>query len=399
MRAAEQAVQAADPWLAAVRAAVADPAVPELHVQPIVDLVRAEIAGYEVLSRFPGPPDAPPDHWFAVADRAGLSAHLEARVLRRALGLRSSLPHGTFLAVNVSPHLLGAEPVVEVLADAGSLTGTVIELSGRVPDDMAELARSLERVTSVGGLVAVDDAGAGHRGMTQIATLRPALVKLDRSLVSGIDADPTKTAVVEMLGEYASRMDAWLLAEGVETEAELEALMRLGVPLGQGFLLGRPALPWPALRLDVIDLVRRAEARPGTTGRIGSLVEEAERVAVNAPDQPHTGQVLVEVDRGDRPMAMRHATGATPRRTAVPSLLVVLPSERVEQVARKAIERAAPYRFEPLVCADVAGRLLGVVRMERLVAALADTAGAAAEATEAGAEATEAGVPAQAVAG
>ena len=370
MRAAEEAVQAADPWLAAVRAAVAEPSVPDLHAQPIVDLTRAEIAGYEVLSRFPGPPVAGPDEWFAVAHRAGLAAHLEARVMSRALELRASLPPDAFLSINLSTHLLSTEPVQEVLARAGSLAGTVVELDGSVPDGCEDVVRVLHAITDAGGRIAIDDAGAGHHGMNQIASIRPALVKLDRCLVNGIDRDPTKAAVVEMLADYANRLDARLLAEGIETEAELHALVELGVPLGQGFLLARPGLPWVGLDDEVIVLLR-AGARVGLDGTIAGLVEDADVVGAGSGDQPHTGQIIVEVDRGGHPVAMRHATGGALRRTTHPGLLVVLPSDRIEHVARTAIDRSAPYRFEPLVCVDVAGRLIGVVRMERLVTALA----------------------------
>ena len=67
------------------------------------------------------------------------------------------------------------------------------------------------------------------------------MVKLDRALVSDADTDPVRVALAEMLGEFAGRIDAWLLAEGIETPAELAAFAQLGVPLAQGWLLGRPA--------------------------------------------------------------------------------------------------------------------------------------------------------------
>ncbi|HSF26848.1 MAG TPA: EAL domain-containing protein [Actinomycetes bacterium] len=370
MRAAEDAVQAADPWLAAVRAAVAEPSIPDLHAQPIVDLARGEVAGYEVLARFPGPPQAAPDEWFAVADRAGLAAYLEARVLDRALQLRSSLPRGAFLSVNVSTHLLASEPVQQVLARAGSLAGTVLELTEPVPEQRPDLTNALCSVTAVGGRIAIDDAGAGHHGMRQMATVRPALVKLDRSLVGGIDTDPTKAAVVEMLGDFANRLDARLLAEGIETEAELRTLVGLGVPLGQGFLLARPDLPWVGLTEAVIALLR-SEAHAGRDGHVAELVEDADVVGAGSGEAPQTGQIIVEVDRGEHPVAMRHATGGQLHRTTGPALLMVLPSDRIEHVAHTALARSSPHRFEPLVCVDIAGRLVGVVRMERLVSALA----------------------------
>jgi EAL domain-containing protein (putative c-di-GMP-specific phosphodiesterase class I) len=75
--------------------------------------------------------------------------------------------------------------------------------------------------------------------------VRPTYLKLDRSLISGIDADPDRGALVSAMLGYVSQTGGHLIAEGVETEAELETLRALGVTLIQGYLLGRPAAPWP----------------------------------------------------------------------------------------------------------------------------------------------------------
>lgn len=374
IRAAQQAVEATDPWLAAIRSAVADPAVPELVAQPIVDLTRADIIGYEILSRFPAPPQAPPNEWFANAERAGLGAFLEARVLRRTLELRRTLPPGTFVSVNISARHLGSEPVQSVLSGTDDLAGLVIELACPDAEAAAGLGSELTALSAAGGMLAIDEAGAGQVGLSQIATLRPALVKLDRSLVDGIHRDETKRTIVEMLAEYAGRVDSWLIAEGVETEADLKALARIGVPMAQGFLLGRPELPWPWLADDTIGMLHGVELGVSSSWHVAGLIEEADSIPVGDHEPPQTGQILVEVDPRGRPVAMRHAAGASPRRSAVPSLLTVLPSEGIDAVTRRAMARAAVYRFDPVICTDASGRLVGVVRVERLVESLADMA-------------------------
>jgi EAL domain-containing protein (putative c-di-GMP-specific phosphodiesterase class I) len=96
-----------------------------------------------------------------------------------------------------------------------------------------------------GVLFAVDDIGAGYSGLGQLATLRPAYLKLDRGLVSGLDGDATRASLVAAMNSYASATDALLIAEGIETEEEFSTLSEIGVPLLQGFLLARPAEPWP----------------------------------------------------------------------------------------------------------------------------------------------------------
>jgi EAL domain-containing protein (putative c-di-GMP-specific phosphodiesterase class I) len=89
--------------------------------------------------------------------------------------------------------------------------------------------------------MAVDDAGAGFSSFRHILELRPAFVKLDRSLVAGIDADPVRQALIAGMCHFATSAGCRLVAEGIETEAELATLIELEVPLGQGYLLGYPA--------------------------------------------------------------------------------------------------------------------------------------------------------------
>jgi EAL domain-containing protein (putative c-di-GMP-specific phosphodiesterase class I) len=91
--------------------------------------------------------------------------------------------------------------------------------------------------------IAVDDAGAGFASLRHIVELAPAMVKLDRSLVARIADDPARRAVVDGMVKFAQTSDLILIAEGIENAAELATLRELGVPLGQGFLLGRPVAP------------------------------------------------------------------------------------------------------------------------------------------------------------
>jgi EAL domain-containing protein (putative c-di-GMP-specific phosphodiesterase class I) len=153
---------------------------PDLVYQPIVDLKRGEIAGYETLSRFPGPPAAGPDLWFAAARAIGRAAELEVRVLERALAARDALPGDAFLSVNVAPEALVDERMTKTLR-RGSLERVVFELTEHtMVNDYALLTQATSEVRSRGGMVAVDDAGAGYAGLTHILALRPDFVKLDR---------------------------------------------------------------------------------------------------------------------------------------------------------------------------------------------------------------------------
>ena len=99
----------------------------------------------------------------------------------------------------------------------------------------------LTKLRSNGLRLAVDDAGAGYSGLQQIVQLKPDIIKLDISLTSGIERDVVRSCLAEALVGFAEQTNAKIVAEGIETEGELDALRRLGVPLGQGYLLGRPA--------------------------------------------------------------------------------------------------------------------------------------------------------------
>jgi EAL domain-containing protein (putative c-di-GMP-specific phosphodiesterase class I) len=207
------------------------------HFQPIVSLAHRAVVGYEALARFAD--GVRPDIRFAAAERHGLGHQLELATLRAAVQAATELPYGAFLALNVSPSLvLAGEGLRSVLVGAGR--DLVLEITEHAQiDDYAALQAALERIDPP-VKVSVDDAGSGYASLRHILALRPAFVKLDISWVRGIEADPARQALVAGLVHFAAEVGCALIGEGMETEAERETLRRLGVPLGQGYLLGRP---------------------------------------------------------------------------------------------------------------------------------------------------------------
>jgi EAL domain-containing protein (putative c-di-GMP-specific phosphodiesterase class I) len=121
--------------------------------------------------------------------------------------------------------------------------------------DLDFLKRILDEYRRRGAMVALDDLGAGHSSLSYLAALRPDIVKLDRALVSGIDGDAARRRLVGALVDYAHDLDVRVVAEGIETGAELATVRELGADLGQGWYLGRPAPEPvevdPSLVLDV----------------------------------------------------------------------------------------------------------------------------------------------------
>ena len=365
-------------WARAIDLACTRPGVVRPHFQPIVDVRRGIVAGYEALARFVGPPAAPPDRWFAVARGLGRADELEARSLHAALEARTALPPNTFLSVNLGPQALTAAPVQAVLAAAGDLRGLVVELTEQVAvEDYGALGRALEPLRAAGALVAVDDAGAGYASLQHVIRLRPELVKIDRDLVAGVDRDPAKSAVVEMLGFFASRIDAWVVTEGVETPAELAQLARLGTPLAQGFLLARPSPSLGGLSPEGRAALAGSAPvfgadEPGASEDRNGLAELAAPVVTalvaDAGSPPAAGDDVVLVDEFGRPVAMR-SSGDAPRPVLAVDSLATLP-----EVAHRAMTRPADRRFDPIVVCDDLCHVRGLVRVEELVAALARAA-------------------------
>ena len=353
------------------------PRTPRLVFQPVVDLTRGTVVGYEALARFGHGPLKAPTPWFETAAQLGRSAELEAHLLAQALEVRQNRPAGCFLAVNISPALLATDPVRSVLAEAGSLDGVVLELTEHVEvDDLRGLRRRLDVLRDRGARLALDDAGAGYSGLRQVAELRPDIIKLDRSLVVDVDVDEVKAALVELLASFASRLDATLLVEGIERFEELDAVARIGVPLAQGWLLGRPTARWS----DVdVDLATRLAFRAGMTA-CRSLV--ASHIDVTVPSvrhavaagllasDPSDPDVVVLVDDEQRPTGLwlrdHDMSGPAGR---VHPVTVVQPAESTSAVLARAMTRPKAVRFDPVVAVDASGTYVGVLDLQSLVLA------------------------------
>ena len=161
----------------------------------------------------------------------------------------AALPPVAYLGLNVSPELVHAGHLGQLLA--GQTRAIVLEITEHVAiDDYADVRRELAALGPTVS-VAVDDAGAGYASFRHILELAPQAVKLDVALVRGIDADPARQALIAGMSYFAVRRKIRLIAEGIETSAELQMLRSLGVHYGQGYLLGRPKDgrgpdPWPA---------------------------------------------------------------------------------------------------------------------------------------------------------
>ena len=207
--------------------------------QPILDLRDRRVVGLEALARFSGPPNRSPELWFREAAGLGLGEDLELTAIRMALRSLDCVPPDAHLAVNTSHRTAMSPRLLDVLSQVDA-TRIVVEITEHEQaDDYEAFRRSLEALRRRGVRVAIDDAGAGF-SLRHALALDPHILKLDISLTRDIDNDRARRALASALVRFAEEMDVTMIAEGIESEAELQELLGLGVAYGQGFLLGVP---------------------------------------------------------------------------------------------------------------------------------------------------------------
>ena len=211
-------------------------------LQPIVDIATGRTVAAEGLTRFDAGDDGSrsPAQWFADAGVLGLRTALEVAAASAVLDLLDSVPSDVALTVNLAPETL-LSPALGGLLDGRPLSRVVVEVTEHAPVlDYGDLVDVVTPYRDKGLRLAVDDAGAGYASLRHVLAVRPDLVKVDMVLVRGADVDAARRTLLTALASFSESMGAQLVAEGVETQAELEAVASCGVHLAQGYHLGRP---------------------------------------------------------------------------------------------------------------------------------------------------------------
>jgi EAL domain-containing protein (putative c-di-GMP-specific phosphodiesterase class I) len=210
--------------------------------QPIVSNSKRSVFGYEALMRSSDPAFPSPGHILAAAERSN-ALHLLGRAIRAraAAGLQAA-PTEALLFVNLHPRDL-ADPELTSkgtpLADVAHRV--VLEITERASlHGIEELKPTLSKLRALGFRIAIDDLGAGYAGLTSFALLEPEIVKLDMTLIRGIDQNAVKQKLVGSIGGLCREMGMTIVVEGVETIDERDTLIGLGCDLLQGHLFGYP---------------------------------------------------------------------------------------------------------------------------------------------------------------
>lgn len=212
--------------------------------QPVVRLVDGGVVGVEALARFDAALTESPLGWFEDADTVDMRIELELAAVRAAALAAEELSEELWISLNVSPlTALQGGRLLDALAPLAR-ERAVIEITEQAQvEDYDELNVALARLRGTGLRIAVDDAGAGYASLRHILRLEPDIIKLDKSLVRGVHADRPRRALATALISFAAEMEATIVAEGIETAEELDALRELGVTYGQGYHLARPHRP------------------------------------------------------------------------------------------------------------------------------------------------------------
>ena len=223
-------------------------------MQPIIDLKSGEFLGFEGLIR--GPADSPlhsPINLFGAAEQQGLQLELEMLSRQTVLSTfaKLNLPGNLFL--NVSPQTMTHPSfkngqTLAFLKQLGIDPGRVIiEITENQPTfDFAAMRDALLHYRGMGFKIAIDDLGEGFSSLRLWSELRPDYIKVDMHFVQGVDRDPIKLQFLKSIQQIAESSGTQVIAEGVETEAELRVVKDIGIALGQGYFIARPS-PTPPL--------------------------------------------------------------------------------------------------------------------------------------------------------
>lgn len=216
--------------------------------QPIISWSRREAFGYEALVRSSETTMPGPGALFDTAEQLGRLHELGRQIRAKCADPLGPAQQRQSLFVNLHTEdlldntLFDPDTTLARVADQ-----IVLEITERATlESIGHVRERIARLRQLGFRIAIDDIGAGYSGLNSFAMIQPDIVKLDITLVRGVDADPVKRKLVRVLGDLCQDLGILVVAEGVETTAERDTLVDLGCDLLQGYLFARPGAPFPA---------------------------------------------------------------------------------------------------------------------------------------------------------
>ncbi|HYC93344.1 MAG TPA: diguanylate cyclase [Thermoanaerobaculia bacterium] len=213
--------------------------------QPIYDLRDESPIGYEFLSRYSNGMFETPENFFRACSERNILTLVDHACLRSAVSAAMELPPYARFHLNVFPTTLLAVPVEHLLdlfpqpVPAGTFCLEISEQ--QIIGDPSYLLPAVQALRAAGLLIAIDDVGFGSSCLESLILLQPEIVKIDKRCVIGVDGDPARIAQLRRYVQVARTLGSTVVAEGIETAAELQVVRSLGVEYGQGYLWGKPA--------------------------------------------------------------------------------------------------------------------------------------------------------------
>ncbi|MGR9050816.1 EAL domain-containing protein [Halobacillus faecis] len=237
-----------------------------IHYQPIVDIHKESVIGFEALTRFP--PSTyfkSPVELFQFADQTNRLFQLEKHTRELAIdSITAHLKNEQQLWVNLTPNVIHDDSF------SPGFTHAVLKNTELNPDqivfeitehsaisDFQSFRKLLTHYREQGFKVAIDDVGAGYSSLQMISELKPDYMKIDRSLITDIDQFRGKQYMVEALQHIGKKLGAGIIAEGVETEGECLQLIQMGISLMQGYYFAKPGYPPPPLPKSISEHLKQ----------------------------------------------------------------------------------------------------------------------------------------------
>ena len=374
--------------------------------QPIVSLSSGEILGWEALTR--GPENSyfsRPEIIFRFAEELSLLFAMEKVCREKAISGIGELGLEQKVFLNVHPRTMSDPNFVkgetlQILHNHGLVPRNIVfEITERHSiKDFISFKQIVENYRGQGYRIAIDDVGAGFSGLQTIAEIQPDFIKIDMSLVRNIDSDFSRQSVVAALKSLAENINCKIIAEGIETQNELNALLLKGVHYAQGYYLARPRFPKPAVAGNIITYIRHRKITDHTSRRrylcIGDLAVPVPVVSEETPvakvkelldDSRQSDSSLIVVKEQETVgLVMRHNLHRIlssqygvplyyqrPVTTIMDHAPLVLESHAVlELAAELALSRDRDKLYDDLVVVDTDRNLVGVVSIQRLLETL-----------------------------
>jgi diguanylate cyclase (GGDEF)-like protein len=229
----------------------------ELHFQPIRRLSKGTITGFECLIRWRHPVKGllPPAQFLAIADEMGIANEIGCWVIEAACQQAAKWPSDIVVAVNLSPLQIASDDVayrVEQALKRSGISADRIEIeiteTSLLRNDPVTLDQ-LRRLKALGVSIALDDFGTGYSSLSYLVSFPLDRIKIDRLFVSQLGLSRESDLIVRSISQLAKNLNCTVVAEGIETEEQLQRLRTLHVGYGQGYLLGRPVPAFEATQL------------------------------------------------------------------------------------------------------------------------------------------------------